>query len=133
MAFVHGKDAYTSLDANDISAFCNSVEMKRSADSHDTTTFGKTGHVYQGGLTDGTASIGGIYDDTASGPKAVVEPLLGTVVDLVYRPEGTGTGKPEQTCDVLVMSYEESAPVADMIQWKAELQISDAVTTADQA
>lgn len=133
MAFVHGKDGYLSVDANDLSAFCDSVEFSRSADSHDTTTFGQDGHTYQGGLTDGTASIGGTYDDGASGPKTVLEPLIGTVVDAVYRPEGTGTGKPEQTFDVLVTSYSDSVAVADMIKWKAELQISGAVTTATQS
>jgi hypothetical protein len=133
MAFVHGKAGYISVDSNDISAFANSITPKRSADSHDTTTFGKNAHVYAGGLLDGTIDIEGIYDNGATGPKAVLEPLLGTVVDWEYRPEGTGTGLPKQTGDALIMSYEETTPVADMITWKASLQLSDVVTSAEQS
>lgn len=133
MSFVHGKGAYISVDSNDISAFCDSVDFNRSVDSHDTTTFGQQGHTYHGGLTDGTVSIGGTYDDGATGPKAVIEPLMdGTLQGVVYRPEGTGPGKPQATFDALVTSYAESAPVADMIKWKAELQISGTVAEADQ-
>lgn len=132
MAFVHGKDAYVKVGTADISVFTNSVAPKRSADSHDTTTFGKDAHTYQGGLLDGTVALEGIYDDGVTGPKAVLEPMLGTVVDVVYRPEGTGAGKPEQTGKGLVTSYEETTPVADMIMWKCELQLSDTFATADQ-
>lgn len=132
MAFVHGKNTYVSLNASDLSPFCNSVGNKRSADSHDVTTFGKNSKVYAGGLLDGTFDISGVYDNGATGPKAVLEPLLGTVVELKYRPEGTGSGKPETTVDVLVTAYEESSPVADMVTWTATLQASDDATTVDQ-
>lgn len=132
MAHIHGKNAYVSLGGDDLSAFANNVSYSRSADSHDVTTFGQAGHVYAGGLTDGTATIEGIYDDTATGPRATIEPLIGTVVELVWRPEGTGTGKPEDTVNVLVTSYEETAPVADMVTWTCECQLSGAVVTADQ-
>lgn len=133
MAFVHGKTTYVSLSATDLSEFCNNVGNKRSADSHDVTTFGKTSKVYAGGLLDGTFDISGIYDNGASSPKAIVEPLIGTVVELIYRPEGTGTGKPETTVDVLVTAYEETAPVADMVTWTATLQCSDTAVVTDQA
>lgn len=132
MAFVHGKNTYVSIDGDDISVFCNSVGNKRTADSHDVTTFGKSAKVYFGGLLDGTFDISGIYDNGATGPKAVVEPLIGTVVELIYRPEGTGSGKPETTVDVLVTGYDETAPVADMVTWTATLQSSDTAVIADQ-
>lgn len=132
MAFIHGKGTVVTLDGDDLSAYANNVSFNRTADSHDVTTFGKASHVYQGGLGDGTAEITGIYDDGAAGPRATIEPLIGTVVELVYRPEGTGTGKPGDTVDVLVTAYEETSPVADMISWSCKLQLSDAVVTADQ-
>jgi hypothetical protein len=132
MAFQHGSKTFIEIDSNDLSAFCNSVGSKRSADSHDTTTFGKTAHTYTGGLLDGTVSIEGIYDNGVTGPKAVLEPLLGQTVTVTYRPEGTGTGLPEQSGSAVLTSYEETAPVADMVTWKAELQLSDAFATTDQ-
>lgn len=132
MAFIHGKGAYVSLGGVDLSAFTNNVEFGREADSHETTTFGKNSKTRQGGLLDGTCSVSGIYDDGATGPRATIEPLIGTVVPLVHRPEGTGTGKPQDTVSVLVQAYNETTPVGDMIAWSAELEFSDDVATADQ-
>lgn len=127
MAFVHGKGTAVSLDDNDLSPYSNSVTFTRTADSHDTTTFGKNSKTYASGLKDGTATIEGIYDNTAlTGPGVVFRPLLGgAAVELVYEPEGTGTGKPVATVDVIVTQYEESSAVADMVMWSAELQFSD--------
>lgn len=132
MAFVHGKGAVVTIDGDDMSAFANNITFNRSADSHDVTTFGKSFHVFAGGLGNGTAEITGIYDDSATGPRTTIEPLIGTVVSLVYKPEGTGSTKPMDTVNVLVTAYEETVPVADMISWSCKLQLSDTVTTADQ-
>lgn len=132
MAFVHGKNAFVSLAAMDLSPFCNSVEMKGSADSHDTTTFGKSSHTFAGGLKNGTASLKGMYDNSVTGPRTIVQPLLGTVVALIYQPEGVGTGKPTDTVNVVVTAYEESVAVADMVMWSAECQLSDDVVTTSQ-
>lgn len=133
MSFTHGKNTFVSLDGDNLSTYSNNVEFNRTADSHDVTTFGKNSHVYNGGLGDGTATITGIYDNTAgTGPRAVIEPLIGTVTPLIHRPEGTGSGRPQDTVDVLVMSYGETSPVADMVTWTVELQFSDDVVTAAQ-
>ncbi len=132
--FIHGKNTYISLDANDLSAFTNSSELARKADTHDVTTYGKDSHVYQGGLLDGTSKAEGVYDNTAvTGPRAVIEPLIGQTVELIRRPEGTGTGKPQDKVDVVVMGYTESSPVADMVKWSVDLQCSDDVDTTPQS
>lgn len=134
MAFVHGKGAAITVDSTDISAFCNNIAEKRSADSHDTTTFGATGHTYQGGLTDGTYTLTGTYDNAGtSTPKEALEGNLGTVVTFEYDEEGGTTGTSKTTGSALVTAYEETAPVADMITWSATLQISGAVTIGSQA
>lgn len=134
VTFVHGKGTVVQVDANDISAFSNSVTFTRTADSHDVTTFGKSSKVYVGGLKDGTASIEGIYDNTSStGPSAYFRPKIGTIVSLVYRPEGTGSAKPEAQVDALVTSYEETSPVADMVTWTVELQLSDDIDDTAQS
>lgn len=130
MAFVHGKGAIFKVGTNDISAFTNSVEFEATADTHDTTTFGQTGHTYAGGLTDGKVQLKGLYDNTTStGPRDAIDAVLGTSVAFTYQPEGTGTGKVETTGNAVVKSYKETAPVADMVTWEAELTISGAVTT----
>lgn len=132
MAFIHGKSAYFKVGSTDLSTFCDSVEFKRSADAHEVTAFGATGKAYAAGLTDGKVTAKGTYDDGAAGPKAILEPLLATTSSVTYRPEGTGSGKPNSACAVVVTSYDESTPVGDMIKWTAEFQISGAVTVTDQ-
>lgn len=133
MAFVHGKNTYVSLDANVLSSFCKTTEFNRSADDHDNTCYGQDGHVYEGGLTDGTVTIGGRYDSTTSGPHDVIVPLLGTIVTLILRQEGTGSGLPEDSMSVLVKSYGESLPVDDYVAWTCELKISGSVTSGNQS
>lgn len=132
MSFVHGKFVKVTLDGDDLSAFCNTSTAERSADSHDVTTYGNNSHVFQGGLLNGTGTIGGFYDSTTAGPRAVIEPLIGSVVVYVDMPEGTGAGKPRRTVDALVMKYTETRPVADMISWSADLQFSDDVVIVNQ-
>lgn len=134
MAFKHAKNTVIILNAKDLSAFCNTSTLTRNADSHDTTTYGKDDHVFEGGLGNGTASIGGIYDTSAAnGPRGVIEPIVGTVKSLTRRPEGTGAGLPQQVVNVLIVDYVETNPVADMISWTASLQLSDAIDDTVQA
>jgi len=133
MGKVHGKGTYVSLGGEDISQYCNSNTPNRSADEHDTTTYGQDSHVFTGGLKSGTNTIGGFYDDGVDGPEAVIEPMLSTVVTLIWRPAGTGTGKPEKTVQALVKSFNTSMPVADMVTFTIELTFSGSVVRSVQA
>ncbi len=134
MSRVHSKLTVWKVEANDISAYCNSSNIKRSADSHDTTTYGRNSHRYDGGLLDGTASLGGFYDSTAvTGPRAVLEPLIGTTVTLTHQPEGAGSGKPQDVFEAVLTDYTEDKPIADMVTWSAEFQIADDVDSTAQA
>lgn len=133
MATVHTKVTVVTIDGDDISQYVDASDLKRTADSHDVTTYGKNAHVKAGGLFDGTSSISGFYDTTAgTGPRAVLRPLLGTVVELIIKPEGTGSGKPQDKVDVLVGEYTETAPVADYRKWSIALELSDEVDSTPQ-
>lgn len=135
MAFVHGKGVVVQIDGDDISAFCKSVEFSREADTHDTTTFGKNSKTYISGLKDGTATIEGVFDNTeTTGPASVFNTALGgAAVEFTYQPDGTGSGKAQYLVDVIVNTYEESAPVDDMVTWTAEVQFTDDVDATPQA
>jgi len=133
MANVHGRVTFVSLDGDDLSTYARNVEFTRKADVHDVTTFGNTAHRRAGGLLDGSASIEGVYDSTAgTGPQAVLSPLLGQTVELIYRPEGTGTTRPERTVSVVVGEYVETSPVADMVTWSVTLDFDGAVDLTPQ-
>ena len=133
MASVHGKNTYISINAVDISAYCNTSEFTRGADVHDITGYGKNDHVFVGGLGNATFNCGGWYDNTTSGPRDNLEPLIGTNVTLIRRVEGTGSGRPQDSVDIVVTSYVETSPVADVVTWSLEAQCSDAVTSTNQA
>lgn len=132
MAFRHGKDSYVSLGAALLPGVDN-ISFNRSADSHDTTTLGKQSHTFQGGLLNGQVTLSGNYDDAVTGPRAVIEPLIGATVTMTHRPAGTGTGRPQDSVVVLVTAYEETEPVADMVKWSATFQMTDEVTTTSQS
>jgi hypothetical protein len=134
MAFIHGKNTFVSLDGDDLSAFANQSELARMGDSHDVTTFGQDSHVKQGGLLDGTSTMSGVYDNTAAtGPRAVIAPLIGTVVPFIRQPEGTGASLPQDSVDVLVTGYTETNPVADMVTWSVEMELSGDVDSTAQS
>lgn len=131
--FVHGRNTYISLDGDDLSEVTDTSELDREAGSHQVTAYGAVAHNYEGGLLDGKASMSGTYATGAAGPRGVIEPLLGTKVTLIRRPEGTGTGKAQDSVTVLVVRYVETNPVADMVKWSCEMQMSSDVTTTPQA
>lgn len=131
--FVHGRRTVITLNGADLSIYCTTSQLEVNSDKHDVTTYGKDQHVYNGGLGDGASTMSGIYDSTASvGPRAVIKPLIGTVVQLIRRPEGTGTGKPQDKVNVLVEKYVETNPVADMVTWSCDMQPSDSFDTTPQ-
>lgn len=136
MATVRGRHAYWSLDGVDLSAFGDATDPERTADTYETTTYHPTnrGKTYAGGNLDGTCTVGGLYDNGASNtPRTVIEPNLGETVEFIYRPEGTGTGKPQKTVDVVVSKYTESIPPGDMVRWSADLQFTGEVVITSQA
>lgn len=140
MAAKHGKTTSTKINAIDISPHTRNAEWKRAADTHDVTGYKAsdtdTAKNYIAGLTDGTCTISGMYDtDATTGPAKVLEDCIaaGVAVEFAYAVEGIGTGKPLRTCDVIVSTYNETAPVADIVTWTADLQITGAVTRTTQA
>lgn len=132
MSKVHGKGIFVSVGGVDLSKFSNNTQFPREADVHDTTTYGNDAHRYNGGLLDGTFVLQGFYDNDVAGPAVTLEPMLGTTVEVIYQPEGAGTGRPTRTFDVVVGKYDETAPVANMITWQCDMTIDGDVVKSVQ-
>lgn len=133
MAFAHGRSASLLIATKDISPFTKTSTLEITADFHDVTGYGKTAHVKFGGLTDGKWSCSGTYDNTASvGPRNALKPLIQTTVAVVWKPEGTGTTKPQDAFSGVLTKYVETTPVDDMITWTCEIEISDVIVTTSQ-
>jgi hypothetical protein len=134
MTFIHGKDTFISLNGSNLSTYTKSTDFTDTTDTHDVTTYGNSRKRYKAGLGDGTITIGGIHDDGVAGPRAIIKPLkaIGDPVQFIFRPEGTGGGKPQSIVNVVISSYKESDPVDDVITWEAELQMDGTLNEADQ-
>lgn len=133
MAKQHGKDTVIKVGSADISQYCNASELTRSADSHDTTTYGNVAHRKDGGLLDGKFTCSGVYDTTlVSGPRAVLEPLLGQKASVTRRGEGTGAAKPQDLFSAVLTTYVETNPVADYISWSSEWELDGDVDSTPQ-
>ncbi len=136
MAAIPGYGVALSIDGDDLSVYSNSVTFTRTVEALETTAFGSTNKTFIGGLGDSTGTVEGHYDSTAvTGPGAIFRALVAAkaLVVFMYRPEGTGSAKPEAEVSVLVTSYEESAEVAGLVTWSAELQGSGAVNDTPQS
>lgn len=134
MTYIHGANTVLILDGNDLSLFINESSWEDTNDTHDVTCYGAGRHAYAYGLGDGSLSVGGVYDDTNAGPKAIIEPIKDAklAVTLIRRPEGTGTGKPQESVSVIIEKYVESTPVADMIKWSCDMKMSGTLTRTTQ-
>lgn len=133
MPLSHGKNTVVTLNGDDLTDFANNSQLEITADSTDVTVYGRNSHVFAGGLKNGTATISGFYDTTAgAGPRAVILPLVGTVVELIHQPEGVGASKPQDKVNALVTKYTQTHPVADYVTWAVDLQFSDDVDSTEQ-
>jgi hypothetical protein len=107
----------------------DNIDFPHGADVHETTTYGKSYKTRAGGLKEGSFTIGGLYDNTATtGLGDVIPPLVGTVAVFEYGPEGTTAGKKKYSGSVLVGKFTVSQPVGDMVRWTADLSTTDTVT-----
>lgn len=135
-SFTHGRNTFVSIDGVTLSTYIKTTSFEDSTDTHDSTTYGptRTRKSYQAGLGDGKVTIAGMHKNDAAGPRATLKPLkaAGEPVELIFQPEGPGTGKPQSVVNVIITSYNESSAVDDLVQWTSELQMTDDLDETDQ-
>lgn len=127
----HGRNTQLTVATHDISPYITSTSVERDNDTHDTTTYGQTGHTFISGLTNGKITVNGLWDKTATvGSYTVFHALIGGNLSaaFVYGPEGSTTGNVKITGTLIVETYTESDPVADLVTFTAVCQITGAVT-----
>ena len=134
----HGKDSVFKVEDSgattlrDISGDLTNVAFNRANDTHDTTAFGAEGHTFVTGLTNGTITLTGWTTTTAStGTLTVLDSLVGLdsiTVGWEYSPHGSTAGLVKYTGECILISLDVSDPVADLISFSCQLQISGDVT-----
>ena len=81
--FAHGKNVNVFLDEFDFSTYFNDVSASTSIDTAETSAFGTSAKTYVVGHRDGTVSLGGMFEGTAStGTDEFLIPLLVTQLRL---------------------------------------------------
>lgn len=133
MSRVHSKHTVILIDDNDVSEFCGDSNCEQSAKTEENTQYGKNAEVYDPTLLSGAFGCSGKYDSAATGPRAVLKPLVGTTVNVKYRPEGTGSGLPQDSFDAVITNYVETAPFAGYRTWAITTQPSDEWDSTDQS
>lgn len=133
MSHKHSKLTVILIDSNDISAYCTDSNCELSAGTEDNTTYGKDAQVFDPTLLTGAFGCSGKYDSATTGPRAVLKPLIGTKVNVKYRPEGTGAALPQDSFDAVITKYTETAPTAGYRLWALETQPSDTWTSTAQS
>ena len=132
MAFKHGKNASFKVDNSggtltDISSYLNEISLPRSIETGETTSFGNSAKTYLVGLSDSTLSISGTWDATLDAHLAGIIGQAASV-SFEYGPEGTSTGSIKYTGESYLTSFETSSPVADVVTFSAEFQVTGTVT-----
>ena len=136
MAFVHGKGAVFKIDnaagtLQTLTSYVDSIDFSNSVDMAETTTMGSEVKTYLSGQSDGTLSISGKWDSTAStGPDVILNGLIGLEATSTFEvgPEGSTAGKTKYTGECFLTSYVVSAPVGDVVTFTADFQITGAIT-----
>lgn len=134
MAFRHGKNAVFKLDNSsatltDISAYLDNVDLPRSIETAETTTFGVTGgsKTYVVGLNEATISLSGKYDSVVD---ALLAGVIGqeTSLNWNYGPEGSTTGRVKYTGLGFITKYDVKSPVGGVETFSADIQVTGAIT-----
>lgn len=125
MAFKHGKDSKVYINQTNFSSYFNSVDVARTADVAESTTFGKDSKTYITGNKDGTFSVAGFFDATAD---ATLQPLLGSSdmvfvlgVDGVDATDGCSFAKGN------INNYGVSSAVGDIVATSLDIQADSGV------
>jgi hypothetical protein len=127
--FAHGKNVNVFVNEYDFSTYFNDVSATTSVETAEVSAFGSNAKEYIVGLLDGTVSLSGMFDGTATGTDVVFSAVLGSTTkqNVIVAPSGHSNGASAIVLEADDTSYEVSGAVADVVQTSAEFQSSDGV------
>ncbi len=136
MAYAHGKDAYFAVEDSAASTLraivgVKTIEFSQENELADITIVGDEGRKWRQGLTNGTVTITGLWDNTAStGSHTVLQSLVGIEVTTGFEagPAGNGTGAVKQSGECVLADYKWNTDVGDMTLFTATFNIHGDVT-----
>ena len=128
--FRYGAKALVTVNAVDLSAYCDEAGLDVGIDTAETTTFSATWKTFIEGLAVAKFSLKGNFDPTVTtGPAAVLTGLIGGgAKSVVFNPAGTASGELKRTVSAILTNYAETAPVGGKVPFTATFQGTGAVT-----
>ena len=125
MAFQHGKVAFITIDAVDITAFTDNQSLARVIALAETTSFGNDDATSIAGVRSHTITLSGGWDPTLD--AAMVAADDGSSVAFVANPEGNTSGDVTYTGSCFIENYTWNAGVTDKVTWNASFTVTGAV------
>ena len=128
--FRHGKNVRLYVDEFDFSSYFNDASATTNIDTAETSAFGDSAKTYIVGHTDGTVSLSGMFESTAStGTDDFFASALGssTKQNVIVSLEGTALGSRIVAMQADSTSYEVSSPIGDVVQASVEFQANEGV------
>ena len=123
--FVHGKGTRVYLDEFEMTPYFNSADVTVTNETAELTAFGAPSKSYIVGLRDATISVSGLWDATVDGYIIGTEPATRS---FIFGPAGTTGGNVKYTGEAILTNYSVSAPVADVVTFSLDLQVTGNVT-----
>src|SRR5512139_1188731 len=122
--FRYGAKAVVTVNAVDISAYCDDAGLDIGVETAETTTFSATWKTFIEGLAYAKFSLKGNFDPTAStGPAAVLTGLIGGgPKTVVFSPAGTVATELKRTVSAILTAYAETSPVGGKVTFTATFQ-----------
>lgn len=138
MPKAHARKAFFSLvdhggTVRDLSRFLNSQDLSITADNADTSGFGQDWKTALPGMKAGAVKFSGISGLGSNETDEVLYNLVGGGVNgtacpaFVWAPAGTATGAVKYSGSGWVMSFSETAALADAVKFSADFTVEGSV------
>lgn len=132
MAFTHGKDAVIQFDnaadsLTDFTQYVTEVGITMNGEAIDVTTLGDTWRDFIGGIKGATITMNGIYDPTVD---AALFAAVNTAKSIQWDPQGSGSGLPRFTGEMIITSYNPTSPIGGASTWTASGTVDGTLTRA---
>jgi len=128
--FVHGKSTDFELDdtggtSRSLSNVLTSVDFPETIATATTTAFGATSDSFIVGIRSATISVSGLWDATIDGYIIGTEPATRS---FIFGPAGSTSSNVKYTGECILTNYAISNPVADVVTFTLDLQVTGDVT-----
>lgn len=133
MSMTHGKGTAVLFNQYDLSSYCDNADIAGSVEVAETTTYGTTGSAktYIVGLKDSTLALTGKADFASGASDAILVASHGASANDVVTVglEGTTIGSRCKMGAAIQTGYTITAPVADVVSWSADSQLTGPLDT----